>query len=84
MDIKWNQKELEGVVLRILNLSDQQIIKLIGQVGISFKTPMKQLIAEIREAKWSIPMDVLTSEANSKKNLLKRIKIFEKENQSKK
>lgn len=78
--IKWNKKELEDIESRILQLSDKQIVNLFKNVGISYKTPMTKIVAEMRESKWSIPMDVLTSEARSKEELLKWINTFEKQN----
>lgn len=78
--IKWNKRELDKVESRILRLSDKQIIDLFAKVGISYKAPMSQVVAEMRESKWSIPMDVLTSEARSKEELFKLIGIFEKQN----
>lgn len=78
--IKWNKQELEDVESRILSLSDEQIIDLFKNVGISYKTPMTKIVGEMRESKASLPMDVLTSEARSKEELLKWIDFFEKQN----
>lgn len=41
---------------------------------------MSKIVAEMRESKWSIPLDVLTSEARSKEELLNWVDVLEKQN----
>ena len=40
---------------------------------------MEEIIAEMRESEWSFPLDVLTTEADSKEDLLKWLEFFEQE-----
>lgn len=76
--LKWKDEEYEKVAKRILNLSDEQIIELFEKAEIYFAAPMKQVIEEIRIYKVdSVNLNILMTEAESKQELLKWIKIYE-------
>ena len=79
--LKWNNKQFHNLSNRILKLNRDQIAELFGKVNIKWYVPMEEILAEIlSEKELSQNLDILLSEANSKKNLLKWIKHYEKIN----
>lgn len=76
---KWDLKEREELLKRILKLKNSQIEKLFAKVGIKYMVPMDKIIEEIREEQEdSINLDTLLSEAESKESLLYWLSKLEK------
>jgi hypothetical protein len=75
-----SEEEKKEVAKRILALSDLQIDKLFGKVGISFsEADMEDGIKEIRKERYgSMHLDILLTEAYSKDELIKWVSCFEK------
>ena len=101
--LKWTSAEKEGLAVRIMSLSDEQIIDLFQKTGLAYwhqkgktkkysrKDMLRYIVTPLRwglahetgvlaEDKQEMDLDILITEANSKKNLLSLIRGFEKEN----
>ncbi|OGK10443.1 hypothetical protein A2767_01135 [Candidatus Roizmanbacteria bacterium RIFCSPHIGHO2_01_FULL_35_10] len=80
--LKWNDKQYHNLSERILKLKKDQIGGLFGKVGIKWEAPIEEIVEEMfSEKEYSLNLNILLSEAGSKKNLIKWVKYYEKQNE---
>lgn len=81
--LKWSEKEYKNLSIKVFHLKKDQLIQLFKKVKINWLGADEKIAEKIlKEKEDSIEIGTLLEEADSKANLLKWIKHYEKQNKS--